>query len=74
MQVQKVQSPNFTGIKIIAKQNKDIPFLYNKLLDITRKEKVGGIFATDYVQINSESPKIVDILNSLKIKFKLDSK
>lgn len=76
MRVNRTQSnvpsnanPGFKGIRIVAKENKEVKYLYNKVLDMVREERLSGEFATDYIKLNTEKPKIVQQLLDYGIKF-----
>lgn len=78
MRISKIEqvppNPTFGGIKIINKENKEVRYLYNKLLDVVREERVGGLFANDYVTLNTEKPSVVQKLKEFGIKFIQDNK
>lgn len=65
----KVSRVSFTGIKVYPSENKDVKYLYNKLLDTVQTEKIPATFKTDVVELPS-SNKLVEILKKLNIKFK----
>jgi len=60
---------HFGGIRINAAENKEIKYLYNKVLDITRNEKIGGVFATNYITLSTEKSSVVEKLKEFGIKF-----
>lgn len=53
-------------ITIPAKQN--VKYLYNKVLDVVREEKVGGIFANDYIKLDAKE-SVLEKLKNFGIKF-----
>lgn len=67
----KVNRITFTGIKVYPQENKDVKFLYNKLLDTVQKEKLPATFKTDVVELPTND-RLIEILNKLKIKFRKD--
>ena len=67
----RVNKVSFTGIKIYGKDNKDVKFLYNKVLDTVQKEKLSAVFKNDVVELPT-SNKLKEILQKLGIKFKED--
>lgn len=62
-------TPTFGGFRIIAEENKECKYLYNKLIDLVREERVGALFATDFVTISSNKKSIKEKLIKLAIKF-----
>lgn len=74
MKINKIQqndnsNPGFKGIKINAKDNTQVKYLYNKVLDVAKKEHVGGAFATDSITLSTNKPTIMDKLKEFGIKF-----
>lgn len=67
----RVNKVNFTGIKIYSKDNKDVKFLYNKVLDTVQKEKLPAVFKNDVVELPTSS-KLKEILQKLGIRYKED--
>lgn len=65
----KVNRVSFTGIKVYPKDNKDVKYLYNELLDVVREQRLPATFRTDVVELPA-SNKVAEILKKLNIKFK----
>lgn len=59
----------FTGIKINAKANEECKYLYNKVLDVVRENKIPAVFATDHIELPTTTQKILDDLKALSIKY-----
>lgn len=82
MRVQRVQQTNtsFKGITIKAEHNKDVKFLYNKVLDVIHLDKLangggcGATFTRDTINLATERPTILDKLTELGIKWFKDKK
>ena len=60
-------------IRITTAQNKQVPYLFNHVMPIMTKNKCGGKFYQDSVEINAWSDKVASAikqaLDELKIKF-----
>lgn len=61
----KVQRVN---IIINRNVNKDL-YLYNKVYDFAKQNKVGGEFGRDYITLRSVPENLLKILDDLKVKF-----
>lgn len=71
MFIRPINNTTFTGIKVYPQQNKDVKFLYNKLLDTVQQQKLPATFKTDVVELPSNN-KLKDILAKFGIKFQED--
>ena len=68
MRIQNINSTNFNGIQINAKENKHVKYLYNKVSDVIKEERVGTVFGTDFIT-TSEKPSVLEKLKELGVKF-----
>lgn len=69
MKVGPIKGPSFDGIKINAKENTHCEFLYNKILDVIKEEKVPATIRPYDVFISSEKQSIKDKLTQFAIRF-----
>lgn len=69
MQITRIGGPSFNGVNINAKQNAEVKFLYNKVLDVVRENKIPATFATDYIDLPTTNKTILDKLTEFGIKF-----
>ena len=70
----KAINPIYTGWKtavILAKtgENVERPYLYNEILDITKKFKVPANFHVDKIELPTPTTDVIAKLNELGIKF-----
>ena len=70
MRVGKIDTTPFEGVKIIAKDNKEVKFLYNKVVDVVKENKIPAVFATDYIQLPTTTEKILKRLTELNVSYK----
>lgn len=72
MKVQKIQTqqPKFKAIRIVAKENKDVKFLYNKVSDTIQKQGVTTVFTRDYIQMDRLTEYMRAKFEEFGIKFK----
>lgn len=64
--------PTFTGVKINSEDNKHVQYLYNKVVDITKKDRIPAVFNTGVDGTITISPQFTSTLDKLKelgIKF-----
>lgn len=69
MRISPISPVNYTGIKIDAKENNEVQYLYNKVLDVVNEEKVGGVFGVKDITLNTDKPTVIDKLKQFGIKF-----
>ena len=70
MKTNAVTPTNFqSGVKIRAAENKSHKFLYNEVLELTRKQGLPANFRTHEIELPSVTIDIMKMINSLKIKF-----
>lgn len=69
MRISPISSVNYTGIKIDAKENNEVQYLYNKVLDVVNEEKVGGVFGVKDITLNTNKLTVMDKLKQFGIKF-----
>lgn len=67
-------NPTFKGLRINANENKKVKFLYNKVLDIVKENKIPATFSTDSIELPRITDKIVSKLKELEIVFKGETK
>lgn len=60
---------NRINIMIPANENQHKRLLYNEVLDIAQRYKIGGAFFNDYIKLNSMPENLTKLLDELKIKF-----
>lgn len=63
------RTPFQSKVVINASANKEVKYLYNKVLDVVKENKVGAVFETHQITIQSVTDKILKSLNDFKIKF-----
>ena len=69
MKIQTVNNTSFNqNIRILSKENKHIPFLYNDLLKISRDNKLATNFRTTEIEFPNVSDSIVRKIKRLGIK------
>lgn len=61
----KVQRVN---VIINRNVNKDL-YLYNKVYDFAKQNKVGGEFGRDYITLRGIPEPLLKVLDDLKVKF-----
>ena len=62
----KIQRVN---IYIPSNQNTHRKYLYNEMLDLINKNKIGGEFNTHYIKLNGLPEALVKTLEDMKIVF-----
>lgn len=59
-------------IRINDKDNKEVKFLYNKIQDVIKEERIGAVFnlgSDGFVNIDTPKPTTLEKLKELGIKF-----
>ena len=71
MYITPITNYSFTSntIRILAQENKMREYLYLDILNLTRTEKFGASFHTNFIDIPSPTKNVIDKLKSLNIKF-----
>ncbi len=75
----KVTPSPFTNGKITIPGNQpNVMYLYNEVLAVAKKEKTGGIFRTDVIEIStslkSQEDNILNKLKEIGANFKFEKK
>ena len=71
MQINKINPTNFRGkVKILAKENTHRKFLYNELMNISKKYELSATFSNDVVEFPNISNNVIAILNRIGIKIR----
>ena len=65
----KITPINRINILINTHANTHRTYLYNEMMDLSRKYKFGGEFGRDYISLKSMPETALKILEELKIKF-----
>ena len=75
MYITPITNNSFCGstirISAYSNANKKHPFLYNEVLDIVRKEKIGANFHTKKIVLPSPPQTVLKKLDDLKIKYEI---
>ena len=76
MKVYPVTSNYFTGINPVKitknlKDNKNIKYLYNDVLDVVNDCRIPAVFGNDRIDLPSPTKAALDKLNSLGIAYKI---
>ena len=74
MYIAPVTNCAFTGLRPVrisakSKTNKAHPFLYNEVLNIVRKEKIGAVFHITKIELPAPTRKAVKELRKHGIKY-----
>ena len=64
----KINPVNRINVLISTHANKHKTYLYNEMLDLMKKYKVGGIINNDYIKLNGVPETIKDDLKKLDIR------
>lgn len=71
MKTNRISSTNFqSGIKVNCKDNKNIKYLYNEILGVTREYKIPANFQTPGITLPSVTKDVLKKLRELGIKYK----
>lgn len=74
----KVTPSPYTNSKFVIPAKQDVPYLYNHLTKLVKKEQTGGVFHSDRVEISAslktQEENILNKLTELGAKFKMETK
>ena len=59
-------------MKIHVENNREVKYLYNKVLDVVRKEKLPATFTRDFIDLPRADSKVLEALKAYNIKYSKD--